>query len=230
MAAIDVSTMSDTERLTLAKQLASSIRGSLPKELYAGSFTLKSKIPYKASSFREVLIHRLSDLADVAIELYETNRLIPAFIVTRSIVETTAVTYWLYQKSYEFIEKHNDEAFNEFLMKGMLGSKDGTTNYESYNVLTAIDRLDKEFPGLRDMYNSLCEFTHPNWSGVMGSYSRTEKEKYLLHLGKEHRPPPLAFGLGPLIGALVMFQHYYDTLATVLASINDYYDGGKQAV
>jgi|GEM_PF-5370584 len=76
MAAIDVSTLSDDERLALAKQLASNIRGSLPKELYAGSFTLKSKIPYKASSFREVLIHRLSDLADVAIDLYEANRLV----------------------------------------------------------------------------------------------------------------------------------------------------------
>lgn len=101
--------MSDAERLALATQLAANIRGSLPKDLHAGSFTLKSKIPYKASSFREVLIHRLSDLADVAVELYESNRLVPAFIVTRSVVETTAVTYWLHQKSYEFIKKHNDE-------------------------------------------------------------------------------------------------------------------------
>ncbi|MFZ5776379.1 MAG: hypothetical protein ACOY3Z_12925 [Thermodesulfobacteriota bacterium] len=222
--------MSDLERLDLAKQLASNVRESLPKELYAGSFTLKSKIPYKASSFREVLIHRLSDLADVAVDLYEANRFIPAVIVTRSVVETTAVTYWLYQKSCEFIENHNVESFDDFLMKGMLGSKDGTTKYEAYNVLTAVDRLDKEFPGLRNMYNTLCEFTHPNWSGVMGSYSWIEKEKYLLHLGKEHRQPPIAFGLGPLIGGLAIFQDYYNALADVLTSINDYYVDSKQAV
>lgn len=230
MAAIDVSILSDAERLALAKQFASNIRGSLPKELYAGSFTLKSKIPYKASSFREVLIHRVSDLADVAVELYEANRLVPAFIVTRSVVETTAVAYWLYQKSSDFIEKRDEEAFDEFLMKGMLGSKDGTTKYESYNVLTAVDRLDKEFPGLRDMYNTLCEFTHPNWSGVMGTYSRVEKEKYLLHLGKEHRQPPLAFGLAPLIGGLSIFQDYYNALAKILTSINEHYENSKQAV
>lgn len=227
MAAIDVSTLSDDERLALAKQLASDIRSSLPKELYAGSFTLKSKIPYKASSFREVLIHRVSDLADVAVELYEANYLVPAFIVTRSVVETSAVIYWLYQKSSEFIEKRDEEAFDEFIMKGMLGSKDGTTKYESYNVLTAVDRLDKEFPGLRDMYNTLCEFTHPNWSGVMGAYSRIEKEKYLLHLGKEHRRPPLALGLGPLIGGLAIFQDYYKALAKILTSINQHYESGK---
>jgi hypothetical protein len=43
MNAVEVSTLTDPQRLDLAKQLASHIRGSLPKELYAGSFTLKSK-------------------------------------------------------------------------------------------------------------------------------------------------------------------------------------------
>lgn len=227
MSAIDVSTLSDSERLALAKQFASTIRNCLPKELHARSFTLKSKLPYKASSFREVLIHRVSDLADVAVDLYESNRLVPAFVITRAVVETTAVVYWLHQKSQEFIEKQDENTFDEFLMKGMLGSKDKTTKYESYNVLTAVDHLDKEFPGLRDMYNTLCEFTHPNWSGVMGSYSIVEKEKYLLHLGKGHHEPPLAFGLAPLIGGLSMFQHYYNELAEVLKSINDHYENGK---
>jgi len=227
MDAVDVSKLSDSERLALAKQLASNIRGSLPKELYAGSFTLKSKLPYKATSFREVLIHRVSDIADVAIDLYEADRLIPAFIATRAVVETTAMVYWLHQRSREFLEKPDENSFDEFLMKGMLGSRDGTTKYDSYSVLTAVDRLDKEFNGLRKMYDTLCEFTHPNWSGVMGSYSKIEKEKLILHLGKHHRKPPLAFGLGPLIGSLAIFQDYYNVLADVLQSLNDGYEQGK---
>ena len=230
MAAIDVSTLSDSERLSLAKEFAANIRACLQKELYAGSFTFKSKLPYKASSFRAVLIHRISDLADVAVDLYASSRLVPAFIVTRSVVETSSVVYWLYQKSLEFLEKQDEEAFDEFLMKGMLGSKDGTTKFESYNVLTAVNYLDKEFSGLRDMYNTLCEFTHPNWSGVMGSYSTIGEGKYLLHLGREHCQPPLAFGLGPLIGALAIFQNYYIALADVLKLINDHYDDGTLAV
>src|SRR5215475_4101125 len=108
MNAVDVSTLTDPQRLELAKQLALNIRGSLPKALYAGSFTLKSKLPYKATSFRELLIHRVSDIADVAIELYESNRLVPAFILTRALVETTAILYWLHQKSCEFLEKPDE--------------------------------------------------------------------------------------------------------------------------
>ena len=224
MDAVDVSKLSDLERLALAKQLASNIRASLPKELYAGSFTLKSKLPYKATSFREVLIHRISDVADVAVDLYQNNKLVPAFIATRALVETTAMLYWLHQKSCDFLEKPDDDSYDEFLMKGMLGSKDGTTKLQSYNVLTAVDRLDKEFKGLRQMYDTLCEFTHPNWSGVMGSYSRSDKKKYILYLGKEHANPPLAFGLGPLIASLAIFQDYYNALADVVKHINDHYE------
>lgn len=99
MDSVDVSKLSDEERLALAGQLASNLHTSLPKQLDAGSFTLKSKLPYKATSFREVLIHRVSDIADVAIELYRTDRLVPAFIATLAVVETTAMVYWLYQRS-----------------------------------------------------------------------------------------------------------------------------------
>ena len=159
MDAVDLSKLSDAERFALAKQLASDIRDSLPKELYAGSFTLRSKLPFKATSFREVLIHRMSDIADVAIDLYENDRLVPAFIETRAVVETTAMIYWLYQQSCEFVEKSDKDSFDEFLMKGMLGSRDDTTKLESYNVLTAVNRLDKEFNGLRQMYDSVAAST-----------------------------------------------------------------------
>lgn len=227
---VDVSKLSDPERLGLAKEFASNIRDSLPKELYAGSFTLKSKLPYKAASFREVLIHRVSDIADMAIELYESNRPAPAFLATRALLETVAMLYWHYQKSCKFIENSDEDSYDEFLMKGMLGSRDETTKLDSYNVLTAVDQLDKEFENFRKMYDRLCEFTHPNWSGVMGSYSRLDNEKHTLYLGKEHANPPLALGLGPLIGGLAIFQDYYNAMSDVLQTINDRYEQDNDSV
>lgn len=220
----DLSKLSDDERLALARKIAAEIGVSLPKELYAGSFTLNSKLPYKACSFREVLIHRVSDLADASIELLVAGNLVPAFVMVRSVVETTAMMYWLHEKSKGFLERRDENAFDEFLMKGMLGSKDGTTGHSSYNILTAVDHLDKEFDGIRGMYERLCEFTHPNWSGVMGAYSVIEKEKFLLHLGKQHRKPPLAFGLAPLIASLAIFRDYYNSTAALLKDINDSYE------
>jgi hypothetical protein len=222
----DISKLDDFQQLALARQLATDIRSSLPMELCAGSFTSKSKLPFKAASFREVLIHRLSDLADISIELYETDRLVPAFLTTRGVVETVAMMYRLHCKTTKFLESKDKIAYDEFLMKGMLGSRDGTTCLESYNILSAVDPLNKEFKGFRKMFDTLCEFTHPNWSGTMGSYSKINSETYTLHLGKSHQKPPVAFGLGPLVASLVVFMNYYNDLADKLKTVNDRFERG----
>jgi hypothetical protein len=139
------------------------------------------------------------------------------------LVETTAVLFWLHKKSCEFLEKPDEDSYDEFLMKGMLGSKDSTGKLQAYNVLTAVEHLDKEFTGVKQLYERLCEFTHPNWSGVMGSYSK-HNDKSTLYLGKEHADPPLTFGLVPLIASLVISQDRYNGLGDVLLAINDRYN------
>jgi hypothetical protein len=224
MVAVNLSKLSDAERLALAKQRVSDIRDSLPKELYAGSFTLESKLPWKATQLRELLLHRVSDIADVAIELYESGRAVPALILTRALVKTTAMVYRLFQKSREFMIQPDDKSYDDFLIKGLLGSKNERTKVESYNVLTAVNHLDRKFNGLRKMYDTLCEFTHPNWCGVMGSYSMIDEEQYVLYLGKNAAHLPLQFCLAPLITSLCIFVEYYDQLADLLKSINDRYE------
>lgn len=221
----DLSQMSDPERFTLAEQLAEDMRHSLPSELHANSFTISSKLPFKAASLREVLIHRQSDLADTAMDLYRSNQLVPAFIMTRSLIETTALLHSLHIKTDEFLKTKEEKQYDEFLMRGIFGSRDGTTSKESFNILTAIDRMNREFDGLRGMYDTLCEYTHPNYSGVMGSYSRLDREKHLLQLGKEHHEPPLAFGFAPLIGCMAIFTHHYNELYDLLNQMNELFDG-----
>ena len=160
MAAANVPELSEVEELARVKQLLFAIRASLPKELFAGSFTLRSKLPWKATQLRELLLHRFSDIADVAIELYESERIVPAFILTRALVETTSMMYWLFTRSSDFLDKWDEEAYDKFLMKGLVGTRIKPVRLESHNVLTDLDHLDKKFEGLRRMYDELCEFTH----------------------------------------------------------------------
>jgi hypothetical protein len=74
------------------------------------------------------------------------------------------------------------------------------------------------------MYDQLCEFTHPNWSGALGSYGKIDREQFTLKLGSNIRRPPIAFGLAPLIGGLIMFEHYYNDLTDLLYGLNDYFE------
>ena len=224
MKVVDISTLDDAGRVALACELATNFSGSLPTELLAAAFSLKSKLPFKATSLREVLFHRVTELARVAVELFEAKRLVPAFVITRAVVETVAVLFWLHEKTEEFLKNQDIEAYDDFLMRALVGSRDGTTRHESYNVLTAVDRLDKRFSGLRSAYDTLCEFTHPNWAGAMGSFSKIDHEQHRLVLGVKPSGPPVSFGLDPLIISLVVTQDYYNDLARVLGELNAYFE------
>ena len=215
---------SEREYLVEARVFATNIFTSLPLTVEAASLTWKSKIPFKAISLREVLIHRVSELSMVAVDLYECNKLVPAFVITRSIVETVAMTYWLSKRVGEFLSSKDVQKLDEFLMRAMHGSRDGTTPLESYNVLTAVDKMDKEYNGFRKMYDWLCEFTHPNWSGALGAYGKINQEKHSLSLVSKNSRVPIILGLGPFNASLKLFEHYYNDLTEQLNALNEYFE------
>ena len=223
MNAVDISSLDDSGKLALARQLHSNIASSMLRELYVGTLSTKSKIPFKVYSYREVLMHRTADLADAALEQYESGRLVPAFISTRAVVETVSFVYWLHLKCNKFLKDADETDLDTFLKRGILGSREANAKHEALNVLSAVDRLDKEFAGFRNMYNTLCEFAHPNWSGTLGAYGFVDESRHTLVLGKEHRTPPLAFGLGPLLASLVIFQDYYNALMPLIEQVNSRY-------
>ena len=210
--------------LRMARKQVNVIVSSLPERVDAAAFTLNSKLPFKALSLREVLIHRISELAECAMDQYEQRKLVPAFVLTRAAIETVSLIYWLHKKLSEFIESKDIDQLDGFLMKTILGSKDNTTTIESYNVLTAIDHVDKKFENFRKMYDGLCEFTHPNWSGALGAYGKIDRENIWLDLGPDVKSPPLALGLVPFLRGLAIFVEYYNDLERLIRNLNTYFE------
>jgi len=64
---------------------------------------------------------------------------------------------------------------------------------KSMNVLTAIDHLEKQFPGFRSEYDRLSEYAHPGLAGGYGMYVRTEGERLRSYFGQN----PLRLEMGP---------------------------------
>jgi hypothetical protein len=56
---------------------------------------------------------------------------------------------------------------------------------ESTNVLTLIDRLDKQFCGQRRHYDSLCEITHPNADGLT-PFGNVDHKNMSIALSESH--------------------------------------------
>jgi hypothetical protein len=56
---------------------------------------------------------------------------------------------------------------------------------------------------------------HPNWQGVLGLYSKTDKEKFITHFGRGFRASKGQIATA-LCAALGVFQYAYDAISDVM--------------
>jgi len=214
----------DAELLEEACALSVQINTNLPDKIEAVALSNISKLPFKALSLRETLIHRIADLSDAAISLYKSSKIVPAIIMIRSVFETSAVLFWLFKKLKHVSETSDLDDINDFLNKHLFGGRDENAPVESYNILTAIDHTDKEFENYRIAYDDLSEFAHPNWSGLIGAYSDAYKNKYVLNLGKVEGRVPSIFSLPLLVSSLKLATYYYDEMEQHFINFNELCD------
>jgi len=182
-----------------------------PTEIDEKYNEMENLMPFHVLILRDGLIHRVLDLSRSALEMYKNKNMIPGIVLTRSVFESVALIYFLSEKVDKYLSDRNIKNLDNFLERSTLGSKNDDTEYESINVLTAIDKLNRKYTGLRKLYNSLSEHAHPNWAGTFGSYIRLNENKNKLILGPNSGT--LAhIGLPPLIIALAVFIFYYGKL------------------
>ena len=208
-----------------AKRLADTFRASLPKEVAAGSLTLKSKTPFKALVLREALIYRVSSIADGAISEFVAGRWVAATILVRAVVETTALLFALDRRVSRAIREKNDDDLTEFLRRTMVSSRTEPDLPEAINVLNFIDSVEKEFPGFRRRYEELSEYAHPNWCGVLGAFSELDRESHTVAFEAFDRVPAKSNVAG-LMSALVVAQHVYNSSATQIETLNQAFESG----
>ena len=206
-----------------ARAIARAIAQSLPSEVAARTMTLKSKLPFKAMSIRETLIHRVSALATPAIALFEAEHELAGSILTRAVLESVAVAFALDRESESFLTLKDEERFDGFLMSCLVGSRWPGEEVQARNILTLIDHVDKTFEGYRATYDALCEYAHPNWSGVMGAFGTLDRKNYVLKLGRSERSTVGHAGVTALAMALSLFHHQYNELAVTIVRLNEHF-------
>ena len=200
------------------KELISIFKSNLPNRIDPAGISTISKIPTKAFILRETLLYRVTELGETAIELYETEkRIISAFIITRAVHETVALFYWFYARLLSVVENNSLGDFDEFIMKVLFGWKLKDEEFPTaYNILTAIDKLDRKVGTFREHYERISEFCHPNYAGVHGAYGRSNHEKFLVDLGQDIGSVSPIVGLPPLIASLNIFKHSYNESGDLL--------------
>lgn len=209
---------SETEALDEARVLAATLKAALPTAVDAVAQGIEHKTIFYLLVARESLLHRVSTLAEDSLALIDAGRHLSAAILTRSMLETTAVLGFLLRALEKHDRTSNLPLLSQRVQKVIVGSRNGDEqDPESVHVLDAIRDADAQIPvpGLRRLYDNLSEFSHPNWSGLMGTFG-THESALRVRLGGESRATP---PLGPQLAIILSsFEHLYGLLGEAIAN------------
>ena len=213
----------DERAIELISAQLASMEKSLPEPVAATKLALKTRIPHTALSLREVLYARMFDISAIAFDQLKSGNSIAGIILTRAALETVALIGVFAIRIREYLHVESEDKLDRFLKSSLLGSKNESTKVEAINILTFIDRVDKDSPGFRKMFDDLCEMAHPNWAGTLASYGRFDSETITLHIERKAMQPPLMLGLLPLSTALDLFTEKYNESAETVDALYRWY-------
>lgn len=182
--------------LATARALSEALVSSLPSSIDPAMLTLRSKLPFKVLSLRELLLHRVSALAVAAVQLFEQHNYLGGIVITRSILETVAVAFALERALIRFGRTKNVAEFDTYLMRLLLPHGAPSAKHPAMNITGLIEAVDKRIPGYRDTYNSFSEYVHPNWSGMLGSFGTVDRSTLILRLGMSEESGAWGVGRG----------------------------------
>lgn len=217
--------------LVQAKQLVAVMGKDLPRRVDRAPF--HSLIPFKALQLRELLRYRIAVLAVSAIESFEQRRVLPAVILARAAVETVVPLFFVHKEVTGFLAGPRDEpsamALDAFLLHGLMLSRREGTDYKAMNITTLVEKVEKSIPGFAPTYFALCEYAHPNWAGVLGTFGKGDNEADALILGERSDDPAYKLGTNALAGCLGSFHQLYNELGDLIPPLNDHF-GPARAV
>jgi hypothetical protein len=180
----------------------------------------RSKLPFKALAYREVLIWRVTELGRTAFENLHADRLAAAILLARAAIETTAALWYLFNKLNGAVNAGSVGDIDHYLGKLSVGTRNWTDDGspQAVSVLTFVDCAEKTFEGFRHAYDGLSEYAHPNYMGTTGLYSRIDHEDILIDFGPdakrlEHARYACALNLSV---ALLIFENTYEKVGDLL--------------
>jgi len=183
--------MGNSERDKIGAELAKSLakveqqlqqfKDIIPSDVSREKVSIVSKSALKAYLIRAGLLHRTADLVGAAIVLFKKRKDVPAFILTRASLETFALYYYFIEKVKTAIDSGKVKELDDILMRILFGARNAKDEVEAINILTVIDKLNRDVDGLRSMYDDLSEIAHPNWMGTVGHYGKVVDSPFNLY-------------------------------------------------
>ena len=196
------------------------LQALLVSELDPRSISERPTVAFKVASLRHAICHRVADLGEVACELLSRDLPLHATILTRALFESAATLVNLCSRVERCLEEPAVKDLDEFVMRGLFGSRIAEAPVSAPSVLTTIQAVENRLPGTLGIYNHASEIVHPNFFGLLGYYGGDVDTQTLVTRfdGPDEiaRHSTALLGVGLLDSGLVMCLEYGEALDALL--------------
>lgn len=160
-------------------------KNSLVSSIPIGGLLSRNPVAYKWKSafrvwmLREAVFWRLNDVLAQSYVLHQLGHGLGARILLRSGFESLATLIYLNHLMRQVLD--GKLSFHDFGNKTatlLLGSRDGSTDHQAINIMTVLEKCDRRYPGIAELYGILSESAHPNYEGMVAGYSQIDHDEY----------------------------------------------------
>ena len=172
------------EALDHLDHLVDRLRGLRLEELSVRDPHNQFRPPGMARALSQSYVWRCVELAEATAALCNLGHWLSAIANARTILETIAAYDHLAGKLGSIVDEGNVEAIHDFLHAACFQTRipkfieeSGDNVVKATNVLTQIDALAKKSEGsIREDYDHLCDFAHPNSLGTFLFFGKHNDE------------------------------------------------------
>jgi hypothetical protein len=130
----------------------------------------KSRTLWKLANFQQGSLYRVVMLGQGGSNGWNDGNQLSSILCGRAFLETVAKMHYLNLNLAEHRGATTIEPISTFLDKELFSTRNDEwlaagAGFKATNILTMMEKLDKDMPGVKQHYDFLSEWCHPNWPG-----------------------------------------------------------------
>lgn len=131
--------------------------------------------------FTQCIIRRTVSLANSCMSMWNNRNAIGSALFARALIETVAFVYDLEIQVSKAVKEGNLKLAKDLIENRTLSTRSkrliaSNPSAKSTNILTIIQKIDKEYDGILEAYEDLSEVCHPNVSGTLFMYANMNEK------------------------------------------------------
>jgi hypothetical protein len=198
-------------------------------EVTATGDLLESKTAWKCTLLQQSLLYRITALASGCAAMWNTGNVVGSILCARALLETIVLAHHVREELLRLGPAKNADAIDDLANSHLFATRNEETiaggyGHQARNILTYVDKFDKKVAGVRDAYDFLSEFAHPNGSGHLFTYGEINKQTGAVTF---HEAAPRVLGIqGHVVTcfALIQFVEFildaFDEIVPLLAEVD----------